>query len=101
MDGNENMLIGSGTQSSNIKKAKAKKKKLIVQEDGNSIEQSRQNSLKTIATKNNMSRTVIDEDLPGTTSITQNIQQKPEQDDEIKAMSEEKILLRIVSKKAL
>ena len=87
------MLIGSGTQSSNIKKAKAKKK-LIVQEDGNSIEQSRQNSLKTIATKNNMSRTVIEEDLPGT-------QQKPEQDDEIKAMSEEKILLRIVSKKAL
>ena len=90
------MLIGSGTQSSNIKKAKAKKKK-IVQEDGNSIEQSRQNSLKTIATKNNMSRTVIDEDLPGT-SITQ---RKPENDDEAKAMSEEKILLRIVSKKAL
>ena len=96
MDGNKNMLISSGTQSINIKNAKAKKEK-IVQEDGSSIEQSRQHSLRTIGTKTNMSRTVIDEDLPGTI----NTQNKPEQDDEAKAMSEEKILLRIVSKKAL
>ena len=99
MDGNKNMLISSGTQSINIKNAKAKKEK-IVQEDGSSIEQSRQHSLRTIGTKTNMSRTVIDEDLPGTVG-TINTQNKPEQDDEAKAMSEEKILLRIVSKKAL
>jgi len=47
-----------------------------------------------------MSRTVIDEDLPAT-FITQNLQAKPVNDDEAKAMMEEPILLQTVSKKAL
>ena len=95
MDGK---LLNSGTQSSNIKAAKAKKKKKR-EPEANISQESRQNSLKTIVTKNNLSRTVIDEDLPGTSS-THKLQPVPDEN-EVKAMSEEKILLTIVSKKVL